>query len=166
MISHYCFLNQFTFWDIFMWIHNNKQMLKVFVLFFTESFINIFQEEEIINQTILYSQESIALAPSQLGYIATLWLIFPPTINASWFSDKNLYWKENHLTSTWISTYHPFQTINSQCVLMVVITITILLWFSWRGKQNPNCECWTKTVNLISHSACWDNDCNNKNRSG
>lgn len=56
-----------------MWIHNNKQMLMVFLFFFsTESFINIFQEEEIINQTILYSQESIALAPSQLGYIATL----------------------------------------------------------------------------------------------
>ena len=118
-----------------------------------ESFINIFQEEEIINQTILYSQESIALAPSQLGYIATLWLIFPPTINASWFSDKIYIEKKlldiymNFLLIfSWfllisISTFHPFQAINSQCVLMAVITITILLWFC-EGENK------TKTVNI------------------
>ena len=149
MISHYCFLNQFTFWDIFMWIHNNKQMLIVFVIFM-ESFINIFWEEEIINQAILYSPESIALAPNSSLYCHTLINISAnhQRILIFW---QNLYWKENYLTSSWISTYHPFQTINSQCVLMVVITITILLWFSWRGKQNQNCECWTKTVNLISH---------------
>lgn len=142
MISHYCFLNQFTFWDIFMWIHNNKQMLMVFLFFFHGKLYKYFPRgRDYKSNHFIFTRIHRPGSLTARLYCHTLINISAnhQRILIFW---QNLYWKENYLTSSWISTYHPFQTINSQCVLMAVITITILLWFSWRWKGNTKPKLW------------------------